>query len=741
MRRLAAIPFTVLVLLTALLTARPVAVTAAPATDPTLTLLSQSPWLEGQGTYNFQLGLKAVAPSDRLEVSVYLQMRTRTGFEQAAAGNVNESYFYDTSQAVSAFHPSRSGQVQLQLPVNQVPATGNPLDTTVPIGETGVFPIRFSLLDQNGSPLGQPLVSFVTFVQQTQSAGEITPLSAAVVIPFSTAPSVGPGGTVGRPSAAEIQRLSQLSAVLDANSTVPATLEASPLTLDQLAASGLPTAVQALSNLSSSASGGNYEILPSTYAPVSMSDLTTTGLTGEIDQQLRTGSDILKATFGRAPDGRTWVVNGPLDDTTYGTLVSRGATQMILPDADLTPLANPVQITFAWPTTLSDNGQSVEAMAADAGLTQDFTRTDSPVLAANVMLAELAMIYTEAPNALSKRGVAVLPPASWVANPEFVNTLLAGLHGDPLVTATTASSLFGAIGAPQGTRYLAHPKPPPTEAFLSEYSGLIVGDRAGIDALANVYANDKTMAALAPELRKRLLLAETGRLSDDQRLSVLDVITQATARVARAATLPPATSITLTSTKSQLPITILTQGNAHPRIELVLQSQRLVFQTYSPPGGTCTVMTESTEVCTLTLVNTNTTLKVPVEARSSGVFPLDVYLYAPGSPVNSGNWLAHRKNTVRSTAVSGVALVLIGLAAVGLILWWGRDLRRGRRPKGMVPAPVGEAGATVTAGDPALDGFFNQPPPPAAQIGMSPSTVSGGPSPATERHGPGRETR
>jgi hypothetical protein len=739
MRRLAAIPFTMLVLLGALLSIGPPAAVAAPSRGPGVALVGQSPWLTGQGMYRFNLDLSGVNPTDRLETRVYLQERTRTGFEQAAAGDVYESYFYDVTTTVSALHPNPSGGVQLQLPVNQGGSTGNPL-VPVSIGETGVFPVQFSLLDQNDSPLGKPLTSFITFVQQTQSGGDITPISAAVVIPVTTTPTLGPAATVGAPSPSEVQRLSQLSAVLADNSSVPATLEAGPLTLEQLAASSSPAALQTLSNLSGT-SGGTYEILPTTYAPVSKSDLTAAGLAGEIDQQLQTGSATLKATFGSAPDDHTWVVNGPVDDPTFTSLVAHGATQVIEPDSDLTPLSNPVQITFAWPTTLTDNGQSVETVAADPGLTADFARSNSPVLAANQVLAELAMIYTEAPNALSKRGVAVLPPSSWVANPVFVKTLLDGLRGDPLVSATTAASLFGRVGAPQGTRYLAHPKPAATDGFLTQIAGSIQNDRAGIDALANVYANDKTLAALVPRLRKQLLLAETGQLTEEQRQSVLDVIIQATARVGRAATLPPATSITLTSTKSQLPITILTQGSAHPRIELVLQSQRLVFQTYSPPGGPCTVMTESTEVCTLTLANTNTTLKVPVEARSSGVFPLDVYLYAPGTPINSNNWLAHRKNTVRSTAVSGVALVLIGLAALGLILWWGRDLRRGRRPKGMVPAPVGEAGATVTAGDPEVDGFFNQPPPPAAQVGMSPSTVSGGPSPATERHGPGRETR
>ncbi len=722
----------------------PVATAAPAATGASVTLLDQSPWLGGQGIYRFDLRLGGAAPTDRLEVRVYGQMGTRTGFEQAAAGNINDFAFYDSTSPVAAYHPTAGATVSIEMPVNQSPPAGDPLTAAVPIGETGVFPVRFSLYDQNGTAIGTPLVTFITIVQQAQSAGGITPISAALIIPVSTAPTVGPGATIGAPRASEIRRLAQLASVLAANTSVPVSLRASPLTLDQLAASNSPLAEQALANLASATSAGTYQVLPATFAPVSMSGLSEAGLAGEIDQQLQAGSATLKARLGQAPDGHTWVLDGPLDSTTLEALVGRGATRLITPDRDLTPLTNPVKITFAGSTTLAEAGQTVQSVAADTGLTQDFTRSDSPVLAANQLLAELAVIYTEAPNALSKRGVAILPPAGWSTDPVFVKTLLEGLRGNPLVSATTATKLFDSIGTPQDTRNLARPRPAPPEAFLSTNSTRIQQDRAAIGDLVSVYAGDK---AIATKMRERLLLAESGRLSDDQRSSILAVVEQAAARVRKAATLPAATSITLTSAKAQLPVTVLAPGGDHPTIELVLTSARLVFQAFSPPGGTCSVMSDSTEICTLTLANQNTTIKVPVEARSSGVFPLDVCLYPPRtavgscSPNNGYPLIVHRKDTVRSTAVSGVAVILIAVAGAALILWWGRDLRRGRRPKGMVPAPTADTDGPIGLSDADLDRFFDDPPPRSGPEGMSPSTVSRGPSSATDPHGRGRETR
>ncbi len=707
-----------------------------------VTLVGQSPWVVGTGPYNFHLQLPGAVPGARLEVRIFDQMTTRTGFQAAAGGHIYDRYFYDVVLPVSSLSVDAQGGYDVVLPVNQAAAAGNPFRSPVYITGTGVYPVQFTVFDQNGANPGSPLVSFITFVQQSVSAGQITPISAALVIPVATTPTVGPGSSIGAPSPSEVTRLSDLAAVLRDDPSVPATLQVSPLTIDQLAASNTSSARQALAALSTAGHSGNYEILPSTYAPVALEDLSSAALQGEVDQQLAVGSQTLAASFGTAPGTSTWLVNGPLDAATFAQLVAHHATRVMTPEADLTALSNPGQITFAWPTVLSSDGQAVQSVAADSGLSADFTRTTSPVLGANELLAELAMIYSEAPNAVPHRGVAIVAPASWSASPVFVQTLLEGLHGDPLVTATTATGLFTSIGSPQGYRGLAHPQQSTPEPFLEANARTIERDRTAIANLGHVFAGERT---LSENLQKRLLLAESPDLTAGQRQSILAVIGQATAKVYTAATLPPATSITLTATRSQLPVTVLTQASSHPYIEVVMQSPHLAFRPFQPPNGTCGVINESTEVCTLTLMSQNTTLKVPVETRSSGVFPLYVSLLPPGTPYNSSdNLLVTRKDTIRSTAVSGVALILIGVAGLALIFWWGRDLRRGRRPKGMVPAPeAADADDVVTAGDPLLDAFFDLPPPGAETRAMSPSPIPGGPSPTTHLNGRGRgrETR
>jgi hypothetical protein len=82
------------------------------------------------------------------------------------------------------------------------------------------------------------------------------------------------------------------------------------------------------------------------------------------------------------------------------------------------------------------------------------------------------------------------------------------------------------------------------------------------------------------------------------------------------------------------------------------------------------------------LRRTNTVERIPVEALTSGTFPVRVELESPDGTLH----FAQAKLTVRSTAASGVGLVLSAGAALFLAVWWARHLSRGRRARRLVPA-------------------------------------------------------
>ena len=109
---------------------------------------------------------------------------------------------------------------------------------------------------------------------------------------------------------------------------------------------------------------------------------------------------------------------------------------------------------------------------------------------------------------------------------------------------------------------------------------------------------------------------------------------------------------------------------------MTVRSDKLEF----PGGGGSHPPNEITRK--LDLVRRNETARFSVQTRASGAFPLLVTIQSPdGSLV-----VSHTQITVRSTAASGVGLLLSAAAGLFLLIWWGRHFLHGRRARGLVPA-------------------------------------------------------
>jgi hypothetical protein len=126
--------------------------------------------------------------------------------------------------------------------------------------------------------------------------------------------------------------------------------------------------------------------------------------------------------------------------------------------------------------------------------------------------------------------------------------------------------------------------------------------------------------------------------------------------------LPFGRTITVTSLQAKIPISIVSNAHGPLLAELSVSSPDLGF----PHGHTWPV----------TLLPRTNIVTIDLTARESGDFPLTVTLAArTGFVVQSGNI------TIRSTAISGVAVALSVGAAVFLVLWWSRSILTKRRKK------------------------------------------------------------
>jgi hypothetical protein len=675
-----------------------------------IAVLAQSPWVGPSGDFHLQLGVTARDPAhERILVQGYSRLTTRTGFDDALAGHVDGYVRYAAAPIdLGTLTPDSAGGVDVDIPVNRI-ATSSSLPEFEALGGSGVFPIQIGLYDDAGVQQGQPVTTFLVYAAGTPAQTGLPKLSVSIVLPVHAAPAVGSRGDLTGLPSGQSGALATLVSVVASHPGVTVSLAVTPQTLDALA-SGSATDRSTLVSLAGLARGPD-QILPASYSSVPMAGMPTAGLGDELDRQLSTGLAVLGGVFGSAPSASTWVVDGPLDDATWRALQQHGGTDLIVPDDELSQL--PVlsrETTFALSAGLSGGGRSL-VYGADAGLTADFSSAGGPVLAASQLLAEMAMIQLETPGLT--RGVAVLPPPGWTVEPSFVATLLDGLQGHPLLAPVTASRLFSSVQPASVQRSLVSGSPPVTGATvvgqaaaadLANDAPTVRQARRQINGLTAVLPPDSKNTQGAATLDRELLTAESIDLTEEERGELLNHVIATSGRVMSEIRLPRASSITLTSTKGEIPLTILSLPSLHARVELRLTSQRLIFRRFTPPRGHCTVPTPTSEVCDLTLTSQNTTVKVPVEARSSGVFPLEVSLWSP----DGSELLARDRDTVRSTAVSGVGIVLIVLAILSLAIWWVRDLRHGRRPRSLVPAPIDDTAPGPSPPD-STDGAGDEP--------------------------------
>jgi hypothetical protein len=212
-----------------------------------------------------------------------------------------------------------------------------------------------------------------------------------------------------------------------------------------------------------------------------------------------------------------------------------------------------------------------------------------------------------------------------------------------------------------------------------------------------------------------LLLATGADTPDDQRDAYVDRVNGIVGDLRDLITAPSTFRITLTSRSSEIPLNLTNNSGRPVNVRIELESEQLEF----PDGD---VMTE-------TLQPGGTPIRIPVRTRASGAFPLVITVTSPDGSVV----LERARFDIRSTAVSGVGLVLSIGAGLFLAIWWARHWRKTRRSRRLVPpeqipeiAPPG----TPARGIPAVDAA---PRPPSSGPGSGPPP---GPAPPAPPAGP-----
>jgi hypothetical protein len=639
---------------------------AAPATGaapgqgaPEVALAGQTTWVHRGERFDVEVQV-AGAPADAaLRLVVHGAPSTRQDFRRTLEGELGD---------VIA-NGGRRPLAELPATAPGVYTTGFAVGDDLDLPGRGAYPVEVQLLAADGRELD----TFVTYLSYlSRPTPEFRPLDVAVVL------DVGAGPPILQPDGSRaagddtLARIRERVEVLDETPDRPLTVAPVPETLDGLAAPDDPAGAALLERLGADAQ--RRGVLARPYVDVDLTALDQADLSGEAVQQRDTGVAVVRDRLGVEPSGGIWLAGGTLGAEAARAAVDLGYDRVLVPPSAVEPAGRGERASRSGgrgdaddgagdvpetPVRLGDRGPL--GMVDDPALAEQLTGGDG-VLGAHRLIGELTAMWLEAPAL--PRAVAVRIPADAEIDPAAVAVAVDGLGDGQAVQAVGLDKLFADVPPAEGDAGVVALAAHQVSHDLTPISAGLQAARSGIDGVAGV-TGDPTIAA---DLRRSLLVSTGTATPDDARAAYVDHVNEALGAVAGSVTLPDQFRITLTSRSSSIPVQLTNNTDRDVNVMVQVDSDQLEF-----PEG---------DFIAATLAPGTTRIEVPVRVRTSGAFTMVVRVTSP-----DGSLLLDTSTfDIRSTAISGVGLLLSIGAGLFLAVWWLRHWRRARRSRHLMPA-------------------------------------------------------
>ncbi len=604
----------------------------------------------------------------------------------APAGATIDMQVHDLLESRNAFRATLDdgGELgDLQHTVDARPLTGAPgPDGTLSIGFTpgeagaglpsrGVYPVEVRVRSADGDVLAS-LVTYLTYL--TETPPEFAPLEVAVLVDIAADPSLLPDGDRALPEGT-LERARERLAVVQDTPGVPLTLAPRPETVEGLVHGGVPAAAT-VDQLREAAAG--RPVLARPFVDIDLAALQGAGLISEANQQADGGANVVRSRLGVEPIGGIWLSGPTLGSEAAGIAVDLGIDRAVVPPSAIEDDGNgaggddQVDVPVA-PVRLGDGGPVT--MVSDPALAAHLT-SDDPTVATVRFVAELASMWVEAPS-VPRAVVVHLPPDADI-DPGVVSTALRALTDDRAVGAVQAvpiDQIFKDVPPLEDGPTTVTAAPHDVTDDLRPIAPAVQSARmrvAGVGALLDD-------PSLSTSLGQSLLMSTGSDTPDDERLAYVEHADETLGSVSGAVVLPDEFEITLTSRSSSIPVTVTNNLDRPLSVRIELDSDQLEF-----PDG---------DVLTPVLTPGTNRLEVAVRTRTSGAFTLDVTVESPDQSIV----LDTSTFDVRSTAISGVGIVLSIGACLFLAIWWARHWRSARRSAHLMPSAGGDDDTAHTA--------------------------------------------
>lgn len=643
--------------------------TTRSAVGPRMTLAAQDPWTPVSGETRFGLDVAQAPPDATVSVTVYQGITSRKQYDTAALGGPLSSVLSQVSVPLDLLAPDAGGVRTLTLGLQSPTEARDP--TRLNVRRPGVYPIEVELRDGDE----QTVAAFRTMLIVTEAdrATIAEPLEVAWVWPVTAPPSYLPDGQPDRDVVSSFRangRLGRMALALGAVPDVPLTLAPTPETIEAWSDTAVDDPSVQSTYEALQLSLGGRTVLDGPYVPIDLPSLLDHGLGDAVDDTLARGRGVLATTLGSPVDERTRLLR-PASAAALGRLAADGADRVVVSGEALAPttetrftLAQPVNLTAPVSSTAA---APMTALATDPGLQAILTADLPAAQRVQLLLGGLALVALETPSV--PRVVTLVNPDDFDAPVELYQGLLQGLRGNPYLRPVTTTEAFDGIPTdPPGI--LANGQAGSSQRELSavattepaitaiEYRN----QRARLNSFgALTRAGDPAVAAADRSLLAAVAQGWTPDVAEARADAHLAVVDRVIHELIGQIEVPDPRTITLTSRSGEIPLTFRNETGHPIRLRAALASEKLLF----PEGS----------VIDLELPPKSTTVRVAVEARTSGTFPLDLEVTSTDGVLS----ISQRRLEVRSTFVSTVGWVLMASAVAFLAVWWGLDLRRRRR--------------------------------------------------------------
>ena len=396
------------------------------------------------------------------------------------------------------------------------------------------------------------------------------------------------------------------------------------------------------------------ETLALPYADPDIVAATRAGLGSEVQVAINSGTTLLSRLLSTSVLSYDWPPAGLVDQRTLDTLFAAGVTTVLLDGAALPPV-DPPSVTPGARTTVRARDGNLDALLTDSGLDTVIAigaqEPDKGPLAIQRFLAETLMVQAERPAL--QRTLVVAPDRRWAPQPSYAAALVADTGKVPWITPVPLSR---ALSAPTDSDVPRLPLNYPASLRRTELGRSYLADVRALKGRADTFAailptpGDPHARTFDDALLRTTSSGWRAQRSDAKTfLADVGAQLRTTMRRVRIASLP-GSFVTLTSHSGTVPVTVANDLDTPVSVIVAISSQHLKVSG----GGRKAQTIEA---------HRQISVDVRAEARTSGVFQLDVKLLTP-----RGDTYDSEQLFVRSTAYGSVA-ILITAGATGVLLF------------------------------------------------------------------------